>query len=263
MSTIRIIKSMTNRQKSVELFHLLFLRHMNERLEKGLYAIKGGCNLRFFFKSIRYSEDLDIDVKTIAKETLRNKIHKILESPNFQQTLSARGMEIVKCSEAKQTDTTQRWKLSIKLVDSPLPLPTKIEFSRRSLDDGACRFEPIDPELIHHHQIYPILANHYTQEAAICQKVDALIHRTEVQARDVFDIQLLLNAGVQFQFLPNTLREKIDIAIENTLSIEFSEFKARVVVYLMDEYQDYYNSPQIWTDIQTKVISTLEQAKLP
>ena len=260
MATIRIIKNMTNPQKSVELFHLLFLRHMNERLEKGLYAVKGGCNLRFFFKSIRYSEDLDIDVRTVAKETLRNKINKIFESQSFQQTLSTRGMEIVKISEAKQTETTQRWKLSIKLIDTPISLPTKIEFSRRGMDE-AFVFEPVDPELIQRHQLYPILANHYTQESAFCQKVDALIHRTETQARDIFDLQLLLNRGIKLQCLPDSLSEKLDISIENALSIDFSEFKAQVVAFLMDEYQDYYNSPSIWTEIQTKVVSSLEAAK--
>lgn len=260
MATIRILKFMATPQKSVELFHLLFLRHMNERLEKGLYAVKGGCNLRFFFKSIRYSEDLDIDVRTIAKETLRNKINKLFENQSFQQILSSRGLEIDKLSEAKQTETTQRWKLSLKLIDTPIPLPTKIEFSRRKMDE-AFLFEPVDPELIHRYQLYPILANHYTQETAFCQKIDALIHRAEVQARDVFDIQLLLNRGVKFQCLPKILCEKLDVAIENTLSIHFPEFKAQVIAYLMDEYQDYYSSPQIWTEIQTKVVSMLEEAK--
>src|SRR5258706_9379862 len=133
MATIRILELMMNQQQSVELFHLLFLRHMNERLEKGLYAVKGGCNLRFFFKSIRYSEDLDIDVRTIAKETLRNKIHKLFESPAFLQALSSQQIEIGNISEAKQTETTQRWKLSLKLSKTSQILPTKIEFSRRKL----------------------------------------------------------------------------------------------------------------------------------
>ena len=41
----------------VELFHLLFLRQFNQQISGKLYAIKGGCNLRFFFDSIRYSEN--------------------------------------------------------------------------------------------------------------------------------------------------------------------------------------------------------------
>jgi len=252
---------MANPQNSVELFHLLFLRHMSEKLDKGLYAVKGGCNLRFFFKSIRYSEDLDIDVKTVAKETLRNKINKVFEGQLFQQALSARGMEIDRLSEPKQTETTQRWKMSIKLANAPMPMPTKIEFSRRHMEE-ACVFELIDPELIQSYQLYPILANHYTQEAAFCQKINALVHRTEVQARDIFDLQLLLDRGAKPDCLPDVLRKQLDVAIEHALSVDFSAFRAQVVAYLMDEYQDYYASSQIWDQIQNRVISVLEGVKL-
>ena len=29
-------------------------------VDKSLFALKGGCNLRFFLKSIRYSENIDL-----------------------------------------------------------------------------------------------------------------------------------------------------------------------------------------------------------
>jgi len=37
----------------VEQFHLVFLTLLGRALDKRLYAIKGGCNLRFYFKSFR------------------------------------------------------------------------------------------------------------------------------------------------------------------------------------------------------------------
>lgn len=49
--------------------------------DKGLIALKGGCNLRFFFGSVRYSEDMDLDVVVIAKETLKNQVDRLLKSP--------------------------------------------------------------------------------------------------------------------------------------------------------------------------------------
>lgn len=244
---------MQNPQKTVELFHLIFLRYMGEKLDKSLYSIKGGCNLRFFFKNIRYSEDLDIDIKTIAKETLRNKIQRLLESQIFQQMLSTRGIELERISEAKQTETTQRWKLSIKIQNMPMPLPTKIEFSRRKFDEISL-FEPIDPELIQSHQLYPILINHYALEAAISQKIDALIHRTETQARDIFDLQLLLEKKCKAKF-----SFSLDAATNNIISVSFPEFKSQVVAYLMDEYQDYYDSVEIWSNMQKKVIERLKE----
>ncbi|HPK68679.1 MAG TPA: hypothetical protein PKY11_02195, partial [Kiritimatiellia bacterium] len=49
-------------QATVELFHLILLDLLGRKTDRKLYALKGGCNLRFFLKSIRYSEDMDIDV---------------------------------------------------------------------------------------------------------------------------------------------------------------------------------------------------------
>jgi hypothetical protein len=47
---------MWNDRQAIEIFHLLFLRAFGARVDKALFALKGGCNLRFFLKSIRYSK---------------------------------------------------------------------------------------------------------------------------------------------------------------------------------------------------------------
>ena len=241
----------------IEIFHLLFIRHLEERLDKNLYALKGGCNLRFFFKSIRYSEDIDFDVRKIAKETLRQKVNKGFDSIAFQKNLKSKEIEILHISEAKQTETTQRWKISLKAAGISMPLPTKIEFSRRGMNENFV-FEPVDKELIRTYQLYPVLTNHYILEAAFNQKVDALINRTETQARDIFDLKLLLDCGVKSACLNETLRKNIEIAITNTTSIGFQEFKGHVVAYLLSEYQGYYNDSKVWAEIQREVASILE-----
>lgn len=45
-----------------EVFHLIFLGQLLRVSDPTLYVLKGGTNLRFFFHSPRYSEDMDIDV---------------------------------------------------------------------------------------------------------------------------------------------------------------------------------------------------------
>src|SRR3989338_3748870 len=97
----------------VEIFHLLFLRQFSSLTDPNLYAIKGGCNLRFFFESVRYSEDLDIDVATIQKQTLENKVNKILHSPALIKSLAEYGITEINSSAPKQTPTTQRWKIQL------------------------------------------------------------------------------------------------------------------------------------------------------
>src|SRR5260221_4376790 len=118
----------------VEIFHILFLRSLQGKLEKSLYALKGGCNLRFFFKSIRYSEDIDLDASIIHKDTLLKNINKILDGPALKATLLTKGIELLGYSTPKQTATTQRWKCQLRAVGSNTPIPTKIEFSRRQLE---------------------------------------------------------------------------------------------------------------------------------
>lgn len=110
-------------RQHVELFHLVFLRALVARGEdKGLFALKGGCNLRFFFRSVRYSEDIDLDVAVVAKGTLERKVERLLQSPTVQAPLRAHGIELVEVSAPKQTDTTQRWKAGLRAAALPVPL---------------------------------------------------------------------------------------------------------------------------------------------
>src|SRR5437868_2985217 len=112
--------AMTSRQ-TVELFHLLFIRALFSGLgDKSLIAIKGGINLRFFFQSVRFSEDLDLDVATMGKETLMKRVDGLLKSPSLLAPLSARGIVLGDVTKPKQTDTVQRWKLSVRSSSSAL-----------------------------------------------------------------------------------------------------------------------------------------------
>ena len=243
-------------QQAVELFHLLFLQQLGTRLDKKLYALKGGCNLRFFFRSIRYSEDLDLDVQTVARETLRKNVNQILALRGFTQILHSHRLAISFASEPKQTVTTQRWKIHLRLEDDIGELPTKVEFSRRGFRAGVT-FELIDPEIIRLHRLRPILANHYALETAFTQKVEALIHRRETQARDIFDLNLLLEAGAQGTELPATVKKDLRQAGENASAISLDDFQGQVVAYLAPEYQDYYRTPAAWEKLQAKVVEKL------
>jgi hypothetical protein len=52
--------------QTIEIFHLLFQRAFSARVDKALFALKGGCNLRFFLKSVRYLEDMDLDIHSMS-----------------------------------------------------------------------------------------------------------------------------------------------------------------------------------------------------
>jgi predicted nucleotidyltransferase component of viral defense system len=247
----------SNRQ-AVEIFHLAFVAQLGRRVDKALFVLKGGCNLRFYCGSIRYSEDIDFDVRTMAPGTLSGNIDTILASAAFATSLQAKQIQVGHVSSAKQTETTQRWKVSIQLAGGP-PLPTKIEFSRRSgLDEGHL-LEAANPELLREYALQPVLTQHYSREAAFRQKIMVLSGRTVTQARDIFDLKLLLDGGAGSMALPPHVAAEIPRAIENALAVGFDEFSGQVRAFLTAEYQEYYGSRQTWEEVLLAVIGALEK----
>ncbi len=182
---------MLSDRQIVELFHLQFVRLLGSGPDKDRFAIKGGCNLRFFFESIRYSDDIDIDVTRTPVHTLKEKVSRILEGPALVLPLRSRGVSVREISAPKQTDTTQRWKVGLAAEGRSLPLHTKIEFLHRNTTEEA-KVEPIASSVLADYQLMPQLARHYPLAAALRQKVGALTGRSTVQARDVFDLAVLL-----------------------------------------------------------------------
>lgn len=249
---------MWTERQAIEIFHLIFVAHLGRRVDKALFAIKGGSNLRFFCRSIRYSEDIDFDVRTMPTATLADKVNTILQSAAFGQALRTKQIEIEHVTSAKQTDTTQRWKFGIRLAGGPV-IPTKVEFSRRrGLDEGHL-LEPVDTELVRTYELYSVLAQHYSREVAFRQKIVALSRRRETQARDIFDLKLLLDGGAGREELPANVAAEIPRAIENAMTVGFDEFSGQVRAYLAADFQEYYGSRKVWESLQHEVISALEQ----
>lgn len=246
-------------RQSSELFHLVFLRALVAKGEdKSLIAVKGGCNLRFFFGSVRYSEDMDLDVVVMARETLKNKVERLLRSPAVNAPLKAQGLTLVETSAPKQTDTTQRWKVGLRRDGDELPIRTKVEFSRRDAIEGA-RFEAAKREVLLPYGLTPVLAMHYTTGAAIRQKVHALAERSEPQARDVFDLSLLLArpdaAGLA---LDAVAKKWLSDAIDHALSVSFDEYASKVVAFLEPDHAEVYADRATWDAMQEEVVTRLE-----
>lgn len=65
----------------IEFFHLVFLQVLQARLDQARYVVKGGANLRYFFQSVRYSEDIDLDAIEIEPWKLEAKVDEVLASP--------------------------------------------------------------------------------------------------------------------------------------------------------------------------------------
>jgi predicted nucleotidyltransferase component of viral defense system len=247
---------MLNARQTIEVFHLLFLRAFGAHVDKALFALKGGCNLRFFLKSVRYSQDMDLDVHTMSVGTLRSNVSRLLEAPSFAQALAAQGIEIARTSMPKQTEITQRWKLTLRVAEASAEVPTKIEFSRRGLDAGTA-VESVDAGIIRTYRLYPVIVQHYSLHAAFAQKVAALALREQVQSRDVFDLKLLLDAGGAEQPLPTSAAAYRAAAIDNALAVGYDAFASQVLAFLEPEYQEHYRSRTAWAELREQVVDGL------
>lgn len=245
-----------NPKQYVELFHLLFLNQLGRKLDKKLYALKGGCNMRFYFNSIRYSEDMDIDIQTIHKDTLYKNVNQILTSVPFKCILQNNNLKILSISAPKQTLTTQCWKILLRIKGKLFSLHTKIEFSRRTFGKDVA-FELINPTILNQYALLPILANHYSIQTMYQQKILALALRKETQARDVFDLYLLIGSMNNLILNDKETRKKLSIAINNAKNITFADFKGQVIAYLSEGYQKQYENKKVWENIVEVVMKKL------
>jgi predicted nucleotidyltransferase component of viral defense system len=196
-----------NPRDSVERFHLTFLRHFAPVVSPGTICLKGGANLRLFHSSPRLSEDIDFDVRIVAADTLAKNVAKVLGSQPLKSELAATGIGISEIRAAKQTQTTQRWKIQINSEEAVSP--TRLEFSRRNddpFDESAA--EPPSLALLAEKKIVPFVFHHYLPRAAYRQKINALATRTQVQARDVFDLHHLSKYAAAARQAPHELVEQ-------------------------------------------------------
>ncbi|MCI0652634.1 MAG: nucleotidyl transferase AbiEii/AbiGii toxin family protein [Planctomycetes bacterium] len=146
--------------QEVEVFHLLFLRALETRLDRKCYVVKDGVNLRSWFGSARYSEDLDLDAVSIESYILGERVDYLLGSAAFRTLLTSQSLCVTRATKPKQTETTQRWKLEIVGPSGRLPLHTKIEFSRRASDEPYT-LEPARPEIVQAYGLPAPTANHH------------------------------------------------------------------------------------------------------
>ena len=241
----------------VELFHLHFLRVLTTGVDKRLVVVEGGCNLRFFFASPRYSEDLELDIEVVAKTTLQKNVERALQSRALRVPLTRWGVSVGDVSAPKQTETTQRWKVGL-VVDDTLPLRTKIEFSRRTRKEPAAA-DPIDEVVARRYDLVRHVLTHYRGPEAFVQKIRALSGRPTTQARDVFDIHWLLTTAGSKLAVPSDVRhESLSLAVERVIGLSFDQYRAQVVAYLDADAAERYGARLFFEQMQDEVLRALE-----
>jgi predicted nucleotidyltransferase component of viral defense system len=244
----------------IEFFHLVFLQVLQARLDQARYVLKGGANLRYFFESLRYSEDIDLDAVEIEPWKLEEKVDEVLSSRAIGLVLRSGGLAVNEVTKPKQTETTQRWKPLIAVSGRRVPVRTKIEFSHRSADPRRT-LEAVPDRIVAPYALRPPTMLHYTADAAIEQKLGALAQRSETQARDLFDLELLVRRH-RDAIRPGEIEPHLlEVALERAFELPFEAFRDQVVPFLEPEVVELYDDRAAWERIQTFVAERLMELR--
>jgi Nucleotidyl transferase AbiEii toxin, Type IV TA system len=241
-------------------FHVLLLNWLGPRLREGAWRVKGGVNLRLFFGSVRYSEDIDLDADASARDAVRRTIQKAFEDGHFRRRLvqaGIRGTVPPVPTPVKNTATALKWKFQV-VGQGGVPQPTKVEVSFRpkhTADEVVV--EPANPAVVERYLTaaeQPLLVPRYVRQAAVRQKLVALAGRTTVQARDVFDLYALTGgdlstidlAGLRATLTDGTLRE----AYRRAFELPYDAYESKVLEFLEDADRATWSGEAQWERLQ-------------
>lgn len=246
-----------------EVFHLFFLERLYGVSSASQYVLKGGVNLRFFFASPRYSEDMDLDVVAGNVTTLRKNGFKILGDASFARAMRAFGVAEIRVSDptkAKQTETTQPFRVRL-VTTAGIELPTKVEFSRRPPKDAyGVVTENLPGERTRPYGRLGFPTAHYDGNSAAVQKARALPGRETPQCRDVFDLYILLLGGhASRELVASTLskNERADArAVVDALGHD--AYASQVVEFLEDDARARYGTEEAWDEMRLAVLELFD-----
>lgn len=240
----------------IEFFHLGFLQVVQARLDQRHYVLKGGTNLRYFFASHRYSEDIDLDAVSIEPWRLEETIDRALDSPAMKMLLQSGGLAARDVTKPKQTNTTQRWKLLIDANGGRTAVRTKIEFSHRGSDPRRV-LDAVPNSVVAAYALRAPSLLHYTADAAIEQKVAALAERSTTQARDVFDLDLLLRAHQDAIDAPGISPDPLHGAVTRLAELPLGAFQDQVLPFLDPQIAELYQGETSWNQMKSYVAGRL------
>lgn len=254
-----------------EAVHVLLLRELQQVKDGRAVILKGGVNLRLFHESPRYSEDMDLDGDSDARLGIRSTIRGIFDDRQFARALSRLGLRGVDPKEGpnKDTETTFRYKFHV-LAPGSQSYGTKVEVSFRERNE-ADSFEIAEPDRNRVARYLStdekLLVQRYGRRAAIRQKIEALAGRMRIEARDIFDIHMLLGeeqppSPALLDFLADNIEAPtLELAHERALELEYPEYESLVVRFLEDEAREQYRSQERWDVLRLKTAGLTESVQ--
>ena len=242
-------------------FHLLFLQALATRANPAAWALKGGGNLRFFYASERFSEDIDLDTFDIEPWAFQERVDQTLASDLLKRTLGTLGSRIEYVDPKERSETKSKWVLGLRHLSETEPVYTQIEVSHREYPYREfAKVESVAEAAVVRYAaaLRRPTVGHYLPRAAVAQKIDALWGRDVRQPRDVFDLDLL------FRIAPDGLsRGEVDeaglrAATTRLFEIGYDEYRAKVLSFIEPDALPLYEPMEVWEGMQMTVAERLE-----
>jgi predicted nucleotidyltransferase component of viral defense system len=245
----------------IERFHLLFLRVLAPSRGQTWFVLKGGANLRYFFGSVRYSNDVDLD--SISKEgwQVDDLVTKVLEGSALTTMLRQAKIAVVDYTHTQSTGTTQRWKLGLTRTGVPSGnVRTKIEFSVRGGASTDYVLEQVPNAIVDPYALMAPSLLHYQDTAATDQKIAALALRSETKARDVFDLELLFRRRRASRGnLPALSTVHAKEAARRAQAVTYASYRSEVLSFIDTAVREIYGAEAAWDEMRSSVAEKLEE----
>jgi len=248
-----------------ESFHLAFLQALATRANLSAWALKGGGNLRFFYGSERFSEDIDLDTFDIEPWAFQDRVDQTLASDLLTRTLGLLGSRIDYLNPKERSETKSKWVVGVRQASETEPIYTQIEVSHREYPYRAfAKVEPVTETAVARYAaaLRRPTFGHYLPRAAVAQKIDALWGRDVRQPRDVFDLDLLFRIAPDAVARGDVDEAGLRAALTRLFEIGYGEYRARVLSFIEPDALPLHESIEAWESMQVTVAERLE-ALLP
>lgn len=249
----------------VQGFHIAFLTALAQSADIRDWALKGGGNMRFYYGSRRFSEDVDLDA-TPAAHTFTAKIERAFESRLLDQQLAAIGTRMTDAYAKDRTSTKERWNVKLAIPGTPVDqgvASTKIEISYRPYPaiPRETVVETVAPAIMAAYggRLVSPQMTRYLPSSAVGQKIIALADRSETQPRDVYDLDHLWK-GHPTALDPNDIgTEVVKQARDRLLELTYAQYAERVGAFLDPVFAPIEGTESHWETLQATVLVKLEE----